>query len=77
MSPATGAAPTELVMIIGHGEKLDGSDPGIDAQGTKDDSSLTATGWERAKGLIWLFTKTGDGWRFSQLLSCGVRPSPP
>jgi broad specificity phosphatase PhoE len=49
------AAPTELVMIIRHGEKPDGSDPGIDARGGKDDSSLTATGWQRAKQLVDLF----------------------
>jgi broad specificity phosphatase PhoE len=48
------AAPT-LVMIIRHGEKPDGSHPGVDAQGNPDDSSLTATGWQRAKRLVDLF----------------------
>ena len=42
-------------MVIRHGEKPDGSDPGVDAQGRKDDSSLTATGWERANRLVDLF----------------------
>jgi len=55
--PAASAAgaPTTLVMIIRHGEKPDGADPGVDAQGKPDDSSLTATGWERAKRLVDLF----------------------
>jgi broad specificity phosphatase PhoE len=53
--PADGTAPTKLVMIIRHGEKPDGSDPGVDAEGSKDDSSLTATGWERATRLVGLF----------------------
>ena len=55
--PAASAAraPTTLVMVIRHGEKPDGADPGVDAQGKPDDSSLTATGWERAKRLVDLF----------------------
>jgi broad specificity phosphatase PhoE len=48
-------APGTLVMVIRHGEKPDGSDPGVDAQGRKDDSSLTATGWKRANRLVDLF----------------------
>jgi broad specificity phosphatase PhoE len=47
-------APGTLVMVIRHGEKPDDS-PGIDAQGNEDDSSLTETGWERAKRLVDLF----------------------
>jgi len=50
-----GAAPGTLVMVIRHGEKPDGSHPGVDAQGNKDDSSLTETGWERANRLVDLF----------------------
>jgi broad specificity phosphatase PhoE len=50
-----GVAPGTLVMVIRHGEKPDGSHPGVDAQGNKDDSSLTATGWERANRLVDLF----------------------
>jgi broad specificity phosphatase PhoE len=42
-------------MVIRHGEKPDGSHPGVDAQGNKDDSSLTETGWERANRLVDLF----------------------
>lgn len=59
-TPATGsgdAAGSTVVMVIRHGEKPDGSksDPGVDAQGRPDDSSLTATGWERANRLVDLF----------------------
>ena len=37
-----------VIMIIRHGEKPDGTAPGVDANGNEDDSSLTAVGWERA-----------------------------
>jgi broad specificity phosphatase PhoE len=51
-SPAgSGTGTTTLVMVIRHAEKPDGSDPGVDAQGHKDDSSLTKAGWERANRL--------------------------
>jgi hypothetical protein len=53
-TPATGT----VVMVIRHGEKPSGSDDGIDAQGKKDDSSLTATGWQRAEKLADLFDPT-------------------
>jgi broad specificity phosphatase PhoE len=49
------SAPGALVMVIRHGEKPDGSHPGVDAQGKEDDSSLTETGWERANRLADLF----------------------
>lgn len=49
------AAPGTVVMVIRHGEKPDGSAPGIDAQGNEDDSSLTAVGWQRAERLADLF----------------------
>ena len=49
------AAPGAVVMVIRHGEKPDGTEPGVDAQGNPDDSSLTATGWQRAKALADLF----------------------
>jgi len=52
---SAGGAPGTLVMVIRHGEKPDGSQPGVDAQGNKDDSSLTETGWERANRLVDLF----------------------
>ena len=52
-SPAV--VPGTVVMIIRHGEKPDGSDEGVDAQGRTDDSSLTAVGWERAHRLVDLF----------------------
>jgi hypothetical protein len=51
---ATGAT-RSLVMIIRHGEKPDGSHPGVDAKGNPDDSSLTETGWNRANRLVDLF----------------------
>ena len=57
--PAGDAAAT-LVMIIRHGEKPDDFHPGVDAQGNPDDSSLTATGWERAKRLVDLFDPITD-----------------
>src|SRR5205085_2056346 len=44
-----------LVMIIRHGEKPDGSHPGVDANGHPDDSSLTVTGWNRANRLVNVF----------------------
>ncbi len=51
------ASPTAdaVVMVIRHGEKPDGSDQGIDANEKKDKSSLTQTGWDRARGLVNLF----------------------
>jgi broad specificity phosphatase PhoE len=52
------AAPGTVVMVIRHGEKPDGSHPGVDAQGNKDDSSLTAVGWQRANLLANLFDPT-------------------
>jgi broad specificity phosphatase PhoE len=54
-TPPAGVAPGALVMVIRHGEKPDGSHPGVDAQGNQDDSSLTETGWERANRLVDLF----------------------
>jgi broad specificity phosphatase PhoE len=48
-------APSTLVMIIRHGEKPDDSNPGVDADGNQDDSSLTETGWNRAHRLVDLF----------------------
>ena len=52
-SPAVTAP--RLVMIIRHGEKPDGSEAGVDADGNEDSSSLTATGWDRAHRLVDLF----------------------
>lgn len=48
-------APPDTVMIIRHGEKPDGTAPGLDENGAEDDSSLTAVGWERAHALVGLF----------------------
>lgn len=48
-------AATQLVMLIRHGEKPDGDNPGIDAEGKEDDSSLTQVGWNRAHRLVDLF----------------------
>jgi hypothetical protein len=51
--PATAAdTPRNLVMIIRHGEKPTGSSPGVDANGNRDDNSLTAVGWNRAHRLV-------------------------
>jgi broad specificity phosphatase PhoE len=51
----TAIASTEVVMVIRHGEKPDGSQKGVDADGAEDDSSLTPTGWDRARRLADLF----------------------
>ena len=53
--PASASAQRSLVMIIRHGEKPDGSHPGVDAGGNRDDSSLSAIGWNRAYTLVNLF----------------------
>jgi len=53
--PSGTAAPGTVVMVIRHGEKPEGSQHGIDAQGNEDDSSLTTVGWERAQKLVDLF----------------------
>ncbi len=55
----SGDAPSTVVMIIRHGEKPDGSSPGVDANGNSDDSSLTAVGWDRAHRLADLFDPVG------------------
>src|SRR3954468_7918530 len=47
-----------LVMIIRHGEKPDGSSPGVDPDGKPDDKSLTAVGWNRAHHLVDLLAPT-------------------
>ena len=62
VAPASApAAPQDIVMIIRHAEKPDGSAPGLDDDGNEDDSSLTAVGWQRARGLVDLFDPTrGD-----------------
>lgn len=54
----TATTVTAVVMVIRHGEKPDGSEKGIDANGKTDKHSLTQTGWERAKGLVNLFAPT-------------------
>ncbi|MDT7579227.1 MAG: hypothetical protein QOK35_491 [Pseudonocardiales bacterium] len=47
-----------LIMIIRHGEKPDGSSPGVDPTGKRDDKSLTAVGWNRAHHLVDLLAPT-------------------
>jgi len=55
-SPEPSPVPApDVVMIIRHGEKPDGTEPGVDENGNEDDSSLTAVGWERAHALVGLF----------------------
>jgi hypothetical protein len=57
--PATGAAgQPDIVMIIRHGEKPpdSGKPYGVTADGTKDGSSLTVQGWQRAGGLAGFFS---------------------
>ncbi|MDT0350364.1 hypothetical protein [Pseudonocardia charpentierae] len=53
--PAAEDGPTTMVMVIRHGEKPDGEEPGVDAAGNVDDSSMTRVGWDRAHGLVDLF----------------------
>lgn len=55
---ATTDSPRSLVMIIRHGEKPDGSSPGVDANGKRDDNSLTGVGWNRAHRLVDLLAPT-------------------
>jgi broad specificity phosphatase PhoE len=45
-------------MIIRHGEKPDGSSPGVDPDGKPDDNSLTGIGWNRAHRLVDLLAPT-------------------
>ena len=56
--PATAAAQPDIVMIIRHGEKPpdSGKPYGVTADGTKDSSSLTVQGWQRAGALADLFS---------------------
>lgn len=69
-SPGPGSGPSStvpigtLVMIIRHGEKpgekKTGDMPGVDENGAPaDDSSLTQTGWDRARGLVNVFAPIG------------------
>jgi hypothetical protein len=55
VAPTPAPAPPDVVMIIRHAEKPDGTDPGLDKNGAEDDSSLTAVGWQRAHALEGLF----------------------
>ncbi|GAA2262722.1 MULTISPECIES: histidine phosphatase family protein [Kitasatospora] len=54
-APSGGDDGDVFVMIIRHGEKPDGSQPGIDENGHQDSHSLTERGWARAKALPQLF----------------------
>jgi broad specificity phosphatase PhoE len=56
--PATADSPHSLIMIIRHGEKPDGSNPGVDSTGNRDKNSLTGVGWNRAHRLVDLFAPT-------------------
>jgi hypothetical protein len=91
-STAGEVGPGTLVMLIRHGEKPagSGSGPGIDVHGNESDSSMTATGWARARELVDLFDPApglpGRGWpartrsmpraRPARVEACGpARPS--
>nr|WP_223241964.1 hypothetical protein [Streptomyces sp. CBMA123] len=52
-----------FVMIIRHGEKPGGSQPGLDENGKHDSKSLTQRGWDRAKALPTLFAPPATGLR--------------
>ncbi|MFG2843945.1 hypothetical protein ACGF12_12335 [Kitasatospora sp. NPDC048296] len=52
-----------FVMIIRHGEKPDGNQPGLDENGKHDGKSLTQRGWDRAKALPTLFAPPVTGLR--------------
>ncbi|MEU9041727.1 MULTISPECIES: hypothetical protein [unclassified Kitasatospora] len=52
-----------FVMVIRHGEKPDGSHPGLDEAGKPDGKSLTERGWARAKALPTLFSPPVPGLR--------------
>ena len=54
-APTPPASGPDVLMIIRHGEKPDGEEPGLDAAGAQDDSSLTTVGWQRAHALVGLF----------------------
>ena len=55
---STTTAVGTVVMVIRHGEKPDHANPGVDAHGKPDDSSLTSVGWQRAGLLADLFDPT-------------------
>ncbi|AYF76429.1 histidine phosphatase family protein [Nocardia yunnanensis] len=62
--PASTGTPPNLIMIIRHAEKPDGSGKpyGLTADGDRDEESLTTRGWTRAGALIGLFDpRNGDG----------------
>ncbi|MER6301647.1 hypothetical protein ABT247_19085 [Kitasatospora sp. NPDC001539] len=52
-----------FVMIIRHGEKPTGDQPGLDEDGRPDGKSLTRRGWDRARALPTLFTPAAPGLR--------------
>ncbi|MFE6054393.1 hypothetical protein ACFQ6N_26875 [Kitasatospora sp. NPDC056446] len=52
-----------FVMVVRHGEKPDGSHPGLDENGKHDGKSLTERGWARANALPGLFSPPAPGLR--------------
>ncbi|MER7846109.1 hypothetical protein ABTZ03_19390 [Kitasatospora sp. NPDC096077] len=52
-----------FVMIVRHGEKPTGDQPGLDENGKHDGKSLTQRGWDRAKALPTLFSPPAAGLR--------------
>lgn len=63
-APISSAGGPDVIMIIRHAEKPDGSGApyGITADGKKDSESLTVQGWTRAGALIGLFApRDGTG----------------
>lgn len=58
-SPPVTTGPYTVVMLIRHGEKPDSKNKGISPTGKEDSHSLTAAGWQRARGLTELFAPAG------------------
>jgi broad specificity phosphatase PhoE len=51
--------PATKIMMIRHGEKPDGKQTGIDADGKEDAEELVVRGWQRSGALVRLFAPQG------------------
>lgn len=47
--------PASKIMLVRHGEKPEGKDAGVSAEGKQDDKELIVRGWQRSGGLVRLF----------------------